>query len=126
MGKKNFSLTKSVLKIDQFGKDVKFNIEGKDETRTYVGVFFTLLTLFVIIHYATIKIIILENYDDSIYSSITQPIAINEVQIADTNFNVAFGMVDYINQFQEHEVDYYGYIEFQVYMANWTFGEEDG
>ena len=61
--------------------------------------FFTLLTLIVLINYAITKIIVLENYDDSIYSSISQPIAVNEVKLADTDFNVAFGLINYVNQY---------------------------
>ena len=116
MGVKNFSFSKTVLQIDQFGKEVKFKIGGQDETRTYIGVFFTLLTLTVVILYAKVKIVIMENFEDSIYNSISQPIAVNEVQIADTNFNVAFGMVNYHKQFEEHVVDYEGYIEWKVFI----------
>ena len=80
--------------IDFYGHEVKLNVEGKTTSQTYLGAMASILSIVVLLFYFNLRFDVLMNYKDTTYHSTTKPNpdVNNELNMADANFNFAFGL----------------------------------
>ena len=64
-------LGEKMMEIDKYGESASFNIAGKSSYPSVYGTLISILVLVIVIPYATNKFVVMQNYEDTNFSSIT-------------------------------------------------------
>ena len=81
------------MSIDKYGEQSSFNIGGRNTYRSVFGTFVSMVVLLVVIPYGFNKFIVMKEYDDTSFQSITIENAFEEGEEFDyeeTKFNLMF------------------------------------
>ena len=87
-----------VMQIDKYGESASFNIAGRSSHPSVYGIIITMLVFAIVIPYGINKFVVMQNYEDTYFQSITlenEMSAYEEIGYEQTNLNV---MLYFINE----------------------------
>ena len=112
-------LGQKVMELDNYGEAASFNIAGKSSYPSVYGTLISILILAVVIPYGTNKFIVMRNYEDTNFMSITLESGTSvdeEFGHDQTNLNVMFFFSTLYNEYFTKE-DLEGYLQIEAYIV---------
>ena len=111
-------LGEKMMEIDKYGESASFNIAGKSSFPSVYGTLISILVLVIVIPYAINKFVVMRNYEDTNFSSITQEdgTSLNEEIGYETHdLNVILSFMSFREGPLSHE-DLEGYITVDAFI----------
>lgn len=104
--------------FDYFGQSVGFQIAGGSSLNSYAGAMLSLLITALTFFYAVGRFETMLQYGDTVYQQTTEKnVMLDQTLLQkDTNFNVAFQVIQKYDWGEDISYDYFGYLEVQAIL----------